>query len=352
MTAEGGGAQRPHCAHDATPGEQPDEESLARTVGDSETVRGVFDALPALAAGLSIPEYRYEAVNEVYREFMGRRSVIGLPVREIFPELMSQELFELFERVRASGQPESAHEWRFQMDLGATGTLQEFFLDMVVAPRHANDGSVAGLAAYGTDVTERVRERQTLQAREAEAERKYENARDVALAFQQALLPSSLPILPNAWVAARYLVAGHDRAAGGDWFDALPLGDGKLALVVGDVVGHGVAASSAMGQLRAVVTELLTTGSDLQEVLARIDAYAARNVQTRATTLALLVLDPRDGTVQYCTCGHPEPLVVGADGSTRYLPTTGAGPLGTGSSPTPATDTLGPVSWCCSTAMA
>jgi serine phosphatase RsbU (regulator of sigma subunit) len=71
--------------------------------------------------------------------------------------------------------------------------------------------------------------------------------------LQEALLPTALPVLPRARIAARYLVAGHEQAAGGDWFDAIPLADGSVALVVGDVVGHGVAASAAMGQLRAVL---------------------------------------------------------------------------------------------------
>jgi serine phosphatase RsbU (regulator of sigma subunit) len=63
------------------------------------------------------------------------------------------------------------------------------------------------------------------------------------------------------------VVAGHEQAAGGDWFDAIPLADGRVALVVGDVVGHGVAASAAMGQLRAVLAELLAAEEALGHVL-------------------------------------------------------------------------------------
>src|SRR5262245_11230705 len=74
-------------------------------------------------------------------------------------------------------------------------------------------------------------------------------------ALQEALLPRALPVLPRARIAARYLAAGQEQAAGGDWFDAVPLADGTVALVVGDVVGHGVAASAAMGQLRSVLDE-------------------------------------------------------------------------------------------------
>ncbi len=327
---------------DGAASSRPDDAALARTVGDAETARGVFDELPTIAAGFSVPEYRFEAVNKAYREFVGRQNLIGFSIREVFPEVMSQQLFELADRVRTSGQLESAHEWRFQLDLGATGALQEFFIDMVWAPRHAADGSVAGLTAYGTDVTDRVRERQAAERHAAEAERRYAAARDVVAALQEALLPTALPALPQVRVAARYLVAAEDQAAGGDWFDAMPLPDGKVALVVGDVVGHGVAASAAMGQLRAVLMELLTSEPDLAIVLQRLDAFAARDAALRAATLAIAALDPATGELRYSLCGHPPPLLVDADGSSRFLPDTGSGPLGTGAPHALATDTIGP----------
>ena len=162
------------------------------------------------------------------------------------------------------------------------------------------------------------------------------------VALQEALLPPALPVLPRARIAARYLVAGQEQSAGGDWFDAIPLAGGSVALVVGDVVGHGVAASAAMGQLRAVLTELLAAEADLGRVLARTDAFAARTPALRAATLALAVLDPASGMLRYTTCGHPPPLVISIDGAARYLDGTGTGPLGTGSPPALATSALAP----------
>ena len=164
----------------------------------------------------------------------------------------------------------------------------------------------------------------------------------MVLALQEALLPPALPVLPRARIAARYLVAGQEQSAGGDWFDAIPLAGGSVALVVGDVVGHGVAASAAMGQLRAVLTELLAAEADLGRVLARTDAFAARTPALRAATLALAVLDPASGVLRYTTCGHPPPLVISIDGAARYLDGTGTGPLGTGSPPALATSALAP----------
>ena len=167
-----------------------------------------------------------------------------------------------------------------------------------------------------------------------------EDDRRIVAEFQEALLPTALPVLPQARIAARYLVAGHEQAAGGDWFDAIPLADGSVALIVGDVVGNGVAASAAMGQLRAVLAELLAAEKELAHALERADAFAARMPALRAATLVLVVLDPAGGSLRYTTCGHPPPLVIGTDGTARYLAGTGTGPLGTGSAPVLAADRL------------
>ena len=164
--------------------------------------------------------------------------------------------------------------------------------------------------------------------------------RGIVAVLQEALLPAALPVLPRARMAAWYLVAGQEQSAGGDWFDAIPLAGGSVALIVGDVVGHGVAAAAAMGQLRAVLAELLAAEADLGHVLERADAFAARTPALRAATLALAVLDPAAGTLRYTTCGHPPPLVIGIDGAARYLEGTGTGPLGTGSPPVLATSAI------------
>jgi serine phosphatase RsbU (regulator of sigma subunit)/anti-sigma regulatory factor (Ser/Thr protein kinase)/anti-anti-sigma regulatory factor len=167
-------------------------------------------------------------------------------------------------------------------------------------------------------------------------------AGEVTARLQQALLPSAVPVLPQARIAARYLVASQEQAGGGDWLDAIPLAAGTVALVVGDVVGHGLAAAAAMAQLRAVLTELMIAEADLGAVLARLDAFAERTQALRAATLALAVVDPAVGSVQYVTCGHPAPLIVAPDGATRFLAASGSGPLGVGSVPVLAADQLLP----------
>jgi anti-anti-sigma factor len=148
--------------------------------------------------------------------------------------------------------------------------------------------------------------------------------------LQRALLPSSLPVLQRARIAARYRAAKDSEAAGGGWFDAIPLTDGTVALAVGDVAGCGVSAVAAMGKLRAVLGDQLAVRPDLTAALERADAYAQRTPELLAATMVLVQFNPADGALSYVTCGSPPPLTIGAAGGARFLGPTGTGPLGTG----------------------
>jgi serine phosphatase RsbU (regulator of sigma subunit)/anti-sigma regulatory factor (Ser/Thr protein kinase)/anti-anti-sigma regulatory factor len=317
-----------------------------RLAGDADAVRDAFEQMPVVLLALAGPDHRIVAANAACRAFTGRPDPIGMPYREAFPEIEGQQVYELLDRAYATGEPETGKEWRAQIDR-APGGLQEVYGDFTVMPWRAADGTVSGLLVIGSDVTEHVAERRATQRAKGSkgtkvAEDGYDAGREVVAELQRALLPTALPVLPQVRIAARYLVAGHDQAAGGDWFDAIPLGGGRVALVVGDVVGHGLEASAAMGQIRAVLGELLAAEPDLARVLERADAYAARTPALRAATLTLAVFDPADGTLRYTTCGHPPPLVIGTDGTVRFLAGTGTGPLGTGSAPHLAVGTFAP----------
>jgi serine phosphatase RsbU (regulator of sigma subunit)/anti-sigma regulatory factor (Ser/Thr protein kinase)/anti-anti-sigma regulatory factor len=317
------------------------DDPMGRLVGEAWVVRDAFEQLPMILMGLAGPDHRVVAMNAACRAYVGRSDVIGLPVRAAFPDVAGQQLYEFLDQAYASGQPQTRREWRAQIKVGS-GEIREIYADFTIVPWRAADGTISGLLVSAADATERVQQRQAAQEKAADAERSYQAARDAAVELQEALLPTALPVLPRARVAARYLVAGHEQAAGGDWFDAIPLGNGRIALIVGDVVGHGVAASAAMGQLRAVLAELFAAEPDLARVLERATAFAARTAALRAATLAVAVLHPAEGTLRYTTCGHPPPLVVAADGATRFLEGSPTGPLGTGSAPILLTDSLGP----------
>jgi anti-sigma regulatory factor (Ser/Thr protein kinase)/ABC-type transporter Mla MlaB component len=170
-----------------------------------------------------------------------------------------------------------------------------------------------------------------------------ESARDAPQTAEllAAHLPADLPVLPRVRIAACYRAAGATPPGGG-WFDAVPLAGGDVALTVGAVAGSGIPAIAGMGQLRAVLSEVLTAEHDLAAAVARAERFAAATPGLRGSTLVLAVLSPASGTLQYATCGQPAPVIAGADGRSRCLPPTQAGPLGTGATQPPASAQLQP----------
>ncbi|MEU4625062.1 SpoIIE family protein phosphatase [Actinoplanes sp. NPDC023801] len=311
--------------------EKPDE--CDRVVGDAAFVRGVFDELPIAVAVTQGPEHRLVAANTAYRALTGRPAPAGTPIRELFPELAGQQVYELLDRVYASELPEAIREWRMHLVDQETGAAIEVSLNCHFLPHRSMTTTDRSMIVIVTDVSDRVRERHAAQQRAELAEQRYARAADVIASLQRALLPTGLPVLPRARIAASYLPAEVDTAAGGDWFDAIVLPDGRVALVVGDVVGHGVAASATMSQLRAVLHDRLEPDGDIVAALAAADRVADRVPGARAATVCVAVLDPADGSIRYCTAGHPPPLIASPGGAARYLPPSGSGPLASGRPP-------------------
>jgi len=284
------------------------------------------------------PDHVVVGANRTARAFLGDRpGILGRPVREMFPEGAGQNLLGRVDYVYATGEPFTAKEWRIQVDGHVDGEDRHVDFDLV--PMHADGGTISGVAVQFVDVTAAVRRRRSVEADTAELLERYEAAQDEVLSLQRTLLPDGLPVLPGMRIAAHYLVAGAEQAAGGDWFEAVAL-DGTAAVMVGDVVGHGSAAAAVMAQLRAVLVEFLLDGDDLDSVLARLDGFAGRVPGARGATVCIALVQP-DGAVRYVCAGHPPPLVVSIDGAARYLPAPGGGPLGVaGPGPTVGTATL------------
>lgn len=167
----------------------------------------------------------------------------------------------------------------------------------------------------------------------------YAAQRDAALTLQRSLLPQRPPRLPGVEVAWRYLAGAAGAAVGGDWYDVLPLGDGRLALCIGDVMGRGLQAAAIMGQLRATARALATMHQRPAQVLAQLDAATARLEQEAITTCLYAVLDPASGQLTVASAGHLAPLVAVPGRPPYYLPVEPGLPLGTGPV-TPGADAL------------
>lgn len=304
------------------------EKDWDKTVGPADEVRRIFENVPAMLVGLEGPDHRFVAVNAAYRAFNPTGNPVGKLAREVFPELESQQIYHMFDRVYETGEPQSGSEWRLQADYDGTG-LQEKFFDFVVTPRRREDGSIMGVQLIFDDVTARVRARLAADARIEELSERYRNMRDSATVMQQALLAPSVPVVPGADITAQYLVAAEDTGAGGDWFDAIALGD-RLVLIVGDVVGHGVEAAAVMSQLRTALRMQIVAGRTIAEALDTLDRFHQHVPGSKSATICVGSLDHATGEFQYCTAGHPPPLLVTTDAQSRYVAPSGAGPLGSG----------------------
>ncbi|MEW2250078.1 MULTISPECIES: SpoIIE family protein phosphatase [unclassified Streptomyces] len=171
--------------------------------------------------------------------------------------------------------------------------------------------------------------------------RRYTREHGLAVTLQRSLLPRSLPAQNALDIAYRYLPA--QAGVGGDWFDVLPLSGARVALVVGDVVGHGLHAAATMGRLRTAVhnfsaldlepDELLTL---LDELVARIDQDETEDGSAAPVSGATCLYAVYDPVARRCTvarAGHPPPAVVRPDGGVEYAEVPAGPPLGLGGLP-------------------
>lgn len=301
--------------------------------GDSDAVMASFEQQPDPVFVFTGPEHVMAAANAAARRLIGDRSMLGRKYREAVPDVYGQRMAELLDQAFQTAEPVIVRERQVLVDQHEGRPPTEYVRTITVTPNFAADDTVVGVTAHITDPTREIAERRSEQSRTQEAEHHYEQARDIVVALQRSLLPDALPVLPGTQLAGRYLVAGSELTAGGDWFDAIPQPDGRVGLIVGDVVGHGARASATMGQLRAVLTGYLIEGATVDEALARLDRFVARLPAATATTICLAVLEPRSGELSYACCGHPPPLLLPAHGKAHYLPENSGGPLGTASPP-------------------
>src|SRR4051794_4001879 len=285
-------------------------------------------------ATLTGPSHRLTTCNAAYRALVdGAPGLIGTVPEDRWPQPEAQELVELLDHVRRTGQAEQVAEWSACLDLEGSGRPVEVYLDLTAMPYLTARGAVEGIHLVLVDATARVVAGHRAAARRRRETRPPPPVVDVVATLQSELLPVALPVLSGADVAATYLLSPDSTRAGGDWFDCVVRPDGTVALVVGDVVGGGIGAVAVMSQLRAVLGDHLLAGTPLDGAVRRLALCAAARAESRAATVCVVVLDPRSGDVEYCTAGHPPPLVVTASTGARYLPITGAGPLGTGGDP-------------------
>ena len=179
---------------------------------------------------------------------------------------------------------------------GGTGTLE-----IVRAP--GRPGFARADRAFLLQVADRA-------ALALETARLYEQERDAAHALQQSLLAGDPPADPRVEIATTYLPAVKTLEVGGDWFDAFLLGPDRIGVVVGDVVGRGLEAATAMGQLRSAVRALAMADLEPARLLDRLDTFAEPVEAAQMATLAYADIDLGSGRMRLAVAGHPPPVLV------------------------------------------
>ncbi|MFF3848201.1 SpoIIE family protein phosphatase [Streptomyces sp. NPDC002328] len=310
---------------------------LTSALAEAVTARDVVDAVarhvlgPFGADGLVIQATergRMHVVGSVgySRDFLDRH-LEGIPtdsnvlVAEVLrrrrPVLVesTQEFVRRYPDLRGLAHPDK-NAWAF-LPLVASGREIGCCVVSFALPRTFSDEERTLLTALGGLVGQAL-----------ERARLYDAEHDRAQSLQRALLPRALPSLPAATAAARYLPASEGAAVGGDWYDLIALSADRVAMVVGDVMGHGIAEAATMGRLRTAVHTLADLEIPPDEVLAHLNDLVEDLGEDSYATCLYAVFDPVGRVCAFCRAGHPPPVVVHPDGTVHHPEPVANPPLG------------------------
>ncbi|MEU0987768.1 SpoIIE family protein phosphatase [Streptomyces sp. NPDC005953] len=245
--------------------------------------------------------------------------------------------------------------WEQQAPERARALVDAGFHSMIAVPLRAR-GAILGVAifwraerpeAYDEEDRSVAEELVARAAVSVDNARRYSREHTMAVTLQRSLLPRGLPEQDALDVAFRYRPAqaglGGLGGVGGDWFDIIPLPGARVALVVGDVVGHGLHAAATMGRLRTAVHNFSTLDLPPDELLWHLDELVTRIDQDEAeggveagvtgATCLYAIYDPASGRCTMARAGHLQPVVLRPDGTAEIADVPGGPPLGLGGLP-------------------
>ncbi|MDP3711296.1 MAG: SpoIIE family protein phosphatase [Mycobacteriales bacterium] len=279
----------------------------ARIVGaayDSSAERGLSEELSRLLETMPAAFVRVDHdwsltyANAGAEASFGRRrhELIGRPLWEAFPEASGTEAEEAYRQARATGQPTTVEV-----------RLRGAWLEVHVWP------DAQGMSFFLQDVTHRKDAEQALE-------------REVRV-LQSALLPKEAQAVPHVVVATRYLPATSGALAGGDFFKTVRV-EGRLVVMLGDVMGHGTASAARAGQLHSLGAALALEGHGPGALLERLARGVHQMMDLELATLLVCSYDPATRLLTCATAGHPPPLVAPVVGQPRYLDLEPGPPIG------------------------
>ncbi|WP_406424551.1 PP2C family protein-serine/threonine phosphatase [Streptomyces sp. NBC_01589] len=318
----------------------------------------IFEASPSAMLVLNSVFVILDA-NPSYQNLVGRTrdELTGQYVFDAFPQNDESELEDQrasMRRVLESRAQDVAGPIRHDLEEpDRPGVFTERYWSPINAPVLDSDGQVALIVhrleeitdlvrAEGPDADHRRRQMKLeLYARSRELQQVNErlrqtNARErqIALALQDSMLPAP-QALAHHQAAVRYRPAIHTLNVCGDWYDVTQLSNGKYAVAVGDVVGHGLAAAGVMGQLRSALSAAIRVVGGPASALDGLDLYARSVDGALSTTAVQTIIAWAANRITYSSAGHPPPALADPDGTVRFLDQATDPPLGASLEHTP-----------------
>ncbi|MDX3799260.1 PP2C family protein-serine/threonine phosphatase [Streptomyces sp. AK04-3B] len=317
----------------------------------------VFRALPGMVALLT-PDLVYADANEDFLRLAGRtrEQLLGRYMFDVFPENPNdaaaagmRETQASMMRVVDTAERDTMALLRYDIeDRARPGHWVEHFWSPVNAPVLGPDGDVVLIVHRVEEVTELIRARggagsDSSRARVLEAElytrarelqdvnerlrRAHAHDREVALALQAAMLPAPTPVGHHR-AAVRYRPAVGTLNVCGDWYDLVDLPGDRIAVAVGDVVGHGLRAAGVMGQLRSALSAAARVADGPARAVEALGLYARHVDGAESSTVVKTFIDWATHTLTYSSAGHPPPALLDPDGTVTFLDRATDPPLG------------------------
>jgi serine phosphatase RsbU (regulator of sigma subunit) len=299
------------------------------------------------------------ATGRTREDLLGRHIFAAFPDNPADPEADGvRNLGASLHRVLATRRPDTMALQKYDIPvMGRPGVFEERWWSPVNTPVVGPDGQVAYIIHRVEDVTsfvkahraahpaagirvgERLDETQALQAelyaRARELQRLNEELRqahtrerEVAVALQQAMLHAP-DLARHRDVAVRYLPATGSLNVCGDWYDVVDIPPDRLALAVGDVIGHGLEAAAVMGMLRSALSAAIRALERPAQALEVLGLYARSIDGALGTTAVEAIVDTRSRLITYSSAGHPPPVLLHRDGRCELLDQATDPPLGT-----------------------
>ncbi|MFG2289613.1 PP2C family protein-serine/threonine phosphatase [Streptomyces sp. NPDC048595] len=314
----------------------------------------VFQALPGSVLLLT-PQFVIADANATFLQRAGRErgEVIGRLLFEVFPDnpddpdaTGTRNLRASLERVVATGERDTMALQRYDVEMpGRPGVFEKRYWSPVNAPVLDAEGRVRLIVHRVEEVTDVVRDEpeavgdrgrleaeivaraQELQEVNEDLRAAHAREREVVLTLQDAMLPAPRPVGHHR-AAVRYRPAVGALNVCGDWYDLAELPGDRMAVAVGDVVGHGLDAACVMGQLRSALSAATRVAAGPAQALEVLGVYARSVDGAESTTAVQAIIDWTTRTIAYSSAGHPPPALLHPDGEVQLLDQATDPPLG------------------------